>query len=141
MFIRDVNLHISDREASGQAILHDLETKHGIFMHTVGDGWDLLEKLECVVLVRDFDGTMKTLNEVAPTAFEIVCLETKDELAEDELETLMRAVAPFADEGDYIEIDDEEGTHYRWMLVNGNVRFVQPTIAWPNLEELRMVNV
>jgi hypothetical protein len=45
---------------------------------------------------------------------------------------LMEAIAPFVDDGSYIEMYGEGGAKWRWLFKEGKYEEIYPTITWEN---------
>jgi hypothetical protein len=45
--------------------------------------------------------------------------------------TLLEALAPFVDDGSYIEMSGEEGTIWRWVFNKGVMEDINAVITWP----------
>lgn len=48
---------------------------------------------------------------------------------------LFATIAPFVDDGSFIEMDGENGAIWRWVFKNGKVRQIAPTISWADDED------
>lgn len=44
---------------------------------------------------------------------------------------LLTVIAPFVEEGSYLQMFDEDGNHWRWVFTGGTVKLVEPQIIWP----------
>jgi hypothetical protein len=46
---------------------------------------------------------------------------------------IMRFVAPYIDDGGYIQMAGEGHDMWRWVFKNGEAREVSPTVVWPEM--------
>lgn len=46
-------------------------------------------------------------------------------------EVLFETIAPFVEDGSYIEMEGEDSFMWRWVFEGGKVSEVTPTISWP----------
>lgn len=60
---------------------------------------------------------------------------TKIELYDDYIgyddTSLFNSIAPYVQNGSFIQMIDEEGRQWRWVFNNGKCKQVQPKIVWP----------
>ncbi len=59
----------------------------------------------------------------------IVDISFEGEKIGDEME-MFKTIAPFVEEGSYIEMQGEDGAFWRWVFKNGQVKEVTPRVEW-----------
>jgi hypothetical protein len=47
-----------------------------------------------------------------------------------DLEKTLNVIAPFCEEGDYMQFQGEEGEHWRWIVQNGKIKEVYAELVW-----------
>jgi hypothetical protein len=43
---------------------------------------------------------------------------------------MFKVIAPFVEDGSYIEMQGEDGAMWRWVFKNGEMRTIEPRIEW-----------
>ena len=54
-----------------------------------------------------------------------------DKLAYDE-DTMFQAIAPYVEDGNFIEMVGEDGDRWRWVFKDGKCKEVRAEVTWPD---------
>ena len=62
----------------------------------------------------------------------IICLYFNgDKIAHDE-DTMFQAIAPYVEDGSFIEMAGENGDRWRWVFKDGRCEEFRPKVTWPD---------